>query len=397
MLAPLEEAGIRAWLDLHAIDGGLSYGPEIVAGIQHAHAVILMCSAAALRSRNVRQEIHLAWRYARPYLPLLLEPVTFPDEIAYWLEGAQWIEVLDHSTQQWLPRVLRALSRVGVTPTGASSTDAADPELSPIQPAVRPAITNVPTPSTSFIGREPELAEIESLLTTHRLVTLTGAGGCGKTRLALEAGRDQLGRHSDGVWLVQLAALADPGLVPQAVAAVFDIREQPGQSLLDAVVAGVSRRDALLILDNCEHVIEACADLAARLCAEGSPLTVLVTSREPLGVSGEMVYHVPVLTFPDVDPRDALSECSPIRCYAAVRRAGGTGQAWLYVDARQCGFARSDLSATRWHSARARVSGRACQRARGRANRSPLNGPLPTAHQRAARCAAASADASTGD
>ena len=88
---------------------------------------------------------------------------------------------------------------------------------------------------------------------------------------------------------------------------MFDIREQPGQSLLDAVVAGVSRRDALLILDNCEHVIEACADLAARLCAKGSPLTVLVTSREPLGVSGEMVYHVPVLTLPDADPRDALA------------------------------------------------------------------------------------------
>ena len=113
MLAPLEEAGIRAWLDLHAIDGGLSYGPEIVAGIQHAHAVILMCSAAALRSRNVRQEIHLAWRYARPYLPLLLSPSPSPMRSPIGWKARSGLRS-DHSTQQWLPRVLRALSRVGV-------------------------------------------------------------------------------------------------------------------------------------------------------------------------------------------------------------------------------------------------------------------------------------------
>lgn len=110
----LESAGARMWIDRHKIDGGMTYGPEIVHGIRECKVLMLMCSDAAMRSRNVKQEILLAWKYELPYLPVLLEPVSFPEQLQYWLEGCQWIEVLDFPPAQWMPSVLRALAHAGV-------------------------------------------------------------------------------------------------------------------------------------------------------------------------------------------------------------------------------------------------------------------------------------------
>jgi non-specific serine/threonine protein kinase len=295
----LEAAGVRAWFDQRAIEGGTDYGPEIVHGIRHAQAFILMCSPASLASKNVRQEIHLAWHYGRPYLPLTIEPVTLPDDVIYWLQGTQRIDILDHPEHEWLPRILRALVRFGAVASETSQPMARAHAVAAAETATAP-ITNLPAPTTSFIGRGDELLAIGELLRGHRLVTLTGAGGAGKTRLAIEIGRDHLGRFSDGVWLVELAALTEPALVPQAVADVFGIREQPGQELLAAIAAALARREALLILDNCEHLVEAAGALAAQLLVHAPALKLLVTSREPLNVTGEALYRVPTLTLPDV-------------------------------------------------------------------------------------------------
>jgi non-specific serine/threonine protein kinase len=156
----------------------------------------------------------------------------------------------------------------------------------------------LPVPLTSFIGRGPELAELQRLLGGTRLLTLTGAGGVGKTRLALEGARRLAGEYPDGVWLVELAALTDSGSVPQAVADVFGVREQPGRALRETLLAALRNRRLLLVLDNCEHLVQACAELAEALLRTCPELHVLAASREPLRVPGETTWRVPSLDLP---------------------------------------------------------------------------------------------------
>jgi predicted ATPase/DNA-binding winged helix-turn-helix (wHTH) protein len=158
---------------------------------------------------------------------------------------------------------------------------------------------NLPQQLTSFIGREKEIAQIKELLGTTRLLTFIGAGGCGKTRLALQVAGDLLESYPDGIWLVELAALAEPELVPQTVANVLGLKEQPGESLTQTLTKYLASRHLLLVLDNAEHLLAACAefaDVALRRCAQ---LIILITSRERLGMAGELTYRVPSLSVPD--------------------------------------------------------------------------------------------------
>lgn len=157
---------------------------------------------------------------------------------------------------------------------------------------------NLPTQLTSFIGREREIAEVKRLLPENRLVTLTGAGGGGKTRLALQVGAEVIDRYPDGVWLVELASLAESALVPQTAIKAFGLRPRPGQTALEALFEHCETRRLLLILDNCEHLIDACAGLAEELLVECPGVGLLATSRETLGVPGEMVWSVPPFSLP---------------------------------------------------------------------------------------------------
>jgi predicted ATPase/transcriptional regulator with XRE-family HTH domain len=157
---------------------------------------------------------------------------------------------------------------------------------------------NLPAPLTSFVGREQEMDDVKRLLEAHRLVTLTGTGGCGKTRLALHVAAELVDQFPDGVWLVELAPLADPNLVGRTIAAAVDIQERPDRPLRDTLVDALRSRRLLLILDNCEHVIETCARLADALLRGCPDLRILGTSREALGVDGEVPWRVPSLRTP---------------------------------------------------------------------------------------------------
>ncbi len=170
---------------------------------------------------------------------------------------------------------------------------------------------NIPARLTNFVGREDERRWLESQLTTGpRVVTLTGSGGAGKTRLALEAATDVMRRFEDGVWFVELGGLGRPDLVPNQVASVLQVREQRGRSIVDEVIDRLRGARALLVLDNCEHVIAAAAALVGTLLQACTSLRVLATSREPLGVGGEVRLPVPPLAVPDVDDTAALEEIS---------------------------------------------------------------------------------------
>ncbi|HKV44222.1 MAG TPA: AAA family ATPase, partial [bacterium] len=181
---------------------------------------------------------------------------------------------------------------------------------------------NLPHPVSSFVGRDREIAEVTRLISTSRLVTLTGAGGCGKTRLALRVAAAVLEAYPDGVWLVELAALADPALVLQSVASAVGVREVSGHPLPAAVVEHLRAKKLLLLVDNCEHLVEACAQAARTLLNACPELRVLATSQEVLGIPGEVAWRVPSLSLPDVcgdsDIR-ALAECEAVRLF--VERA----------------------------------------------------------------------------
>jgi len=177
----------------------------------------------------------------------------------------------------------------------------AAPGLSREFPALRSAAerpTNLPLQVTSFVGRERELHDVRRLLGVGRLVTLVGVGGTGKTRLMLQAATEDVERHADGVWLVELAPVRDPALVVQEVASALGVREQPGLPLIGVVTDYLRAKGLLLLLDNCEHLIAAAADLAQALLAGCPKLRILATSREPLGDAGEAIYPVPSLALP---------------------------------------------------------------------------------------------------
>ena len=172
---------------------------------------------------------------------------------------------------------------------------------SPSSETPRRQPTNLPLELSSFVGREKEVAEVKRLLGDNRLVTLTGPGGCGKTRLALAVAFEVVEDFGEGAWWVGLAPLSDPTLVPQAVAQALEVHEQPGFSLTETLADALRNKRLLLILDNCEHLIEACARFAHTLLTSCRHLRILATSRETLGVAGEADWRVPSLTLPEVE------------------------------------------------------------------------------------------------
>jgi predicted ATPase/DNA-binding SARP family transcriptional activator len=178
---------------------------------------------------------------------------------------------------------------------------------------------NLPAQATPFIGREKGLDQIKQCLAKHRLVTLTGSGGIGKTRMAIQAAREVVADYPQGAWLAELAPVADPRLVPQAVAAVWDVREEQGRPLQVTVADYLCEKTLLLVLDNCEHVIDASSQLVGYLLQRCPGLRILATSREALGVAGEFIMCVPSLSLPPSRPasRETLQGSEAVRLFVS--------------------------------------------------------------------------------
>ena len=177
---------------------------------------------------------------------------------------------------------------------------------------------NLPTQLTSFIGREKEIEEMKQAILDHRLVTLTGVGGTGKTRLSLQVAADLLDQFPDGVWFVELASITNPDLLPQTILAAFGVVDQPGLTPLQLLLDYLLEKRLLIILDNCEHLIAASAILTDKLLNHAHSLKILATSREALGVKGEMSWHVPSLSLPDIKhlpPIEGLSQYEAVSLF----------------------------------------------------------------------------------
>lgn len=187
---------------------------------------------------------------------------------------------------------------------------------------------NLPLQLTSFVGRGAEIDEVKRLVTESRLVTLTGAGGIGKTRLALEVATQLLGEYAQGVWLVEFGGLTEPGLVPETVVSALGFMIQPGLTPTESLVSLLSTRSLLCILDNCEHLIGTIAQLTDTLLKHCAELQILATSRDVLGVGGEVTWRVPSMATPDVLRAHALDElrrCETVQLFVQRARAARPG------------------------------------------------------------------------
>ncbi len=185
-----------------------------------------------------------------------------------------------------------------------------------VPPAPAMPVHNLPTQLTSFVGREQELAELGKLIGEARLITLTGTGGAGKTRLATEFAASVLERFAQGAWLADLAGITDPDLVAAQVMEALGVRQDGDLPPVEALRFRLRSAELLLVLDNCEHLLDACAELAAALLASSPGLRVVATSREPLGIAGEVRYQVPPLAVPpDEAEADVAARAPAVRLF----------------------------------------------------------------------------------
>lgn len=187
-------------------------------------------------------------------------------------------------------------------------------------------VHNLPTPLTSFIGREKESADVGRALEQYRLVTLIGPGGTGKTRLAIQVATELLTVFIDGVRFVELAPISDPNLLPQTVAGVLGLREEPGKPIYRTISDHLRNKDMLLVLDNCEHLVDAAATLVTHLLTHCSHLKILTSSREALSITGEAPYFVPTLALPPIGSRyfppiETLTQYEAVRLFIARAKA----------------------------------------------------------------------------
>lgn len=175
---------------------------------------------------------------------------------------------------------------------------------------------NLPIHVTSFVGREKEIIEVKQLFSTARLLTFTGSGGTGKTRLSLHVAAEMLDTFKNGVWFIELAPLSDPALVPFTAASVLGLRDEPGRPLMSTLLDWLRDKESLLILDNCEHLIDACAKFADQVLHASPTMRILATSREALGIAGESIYRVPTLPAPNPEEKIRIEQ---LEQYDAVR------------------------------------------------------------------------------
>jgi predicted ATPase/Tfp pilus assembly protein PilF len=326
----LQQAGVSVWIDEAEIDPAELWSQEILAAVDACSVLLLLLSPASVTSKQVAREVTLASERNKPILPLLLEPTAVAGPVAYHLAGVQHLELFGADPEATLPALLRALARLGVAaaveakPAETGAMPAPGPTVPPAAQSAEPraqsgrtAAHNLPEPLTSFIGREKEIAAVRERLSHSRLLTLTGAGGTGKTRLALQVAGELVAEYPDGVWLVELASLADPALVPQEVARALEVREEPGRPLIETLLGALRPRELLLVLDNCEHLVDACAELAHTLLRASPGVRLLATSRQALGVPGESLFRVPSLSAPAPPPPpvEQLTQYEAVRLF----------------------------------------------------------------------------------
>jgi len=221
-------------------------------------------------------------------------------------------------------RCVKSLQEFGIEPSDQtkellenlkSGKEVPKPTSVSIKLSTKESSSNVPIPLTSFIGREKELKDIKRFLSDSRLVTLTGPGGVGKTRLAIQTAHDLSKKYKDGVFWVSLVSLSDDNLIPQEIAQTINVRENPQEKLIETLKTHLKSKELLLVLDNCEHLIRACAQYAEQLLGASPKLRILATSIEALGLFNETIWQVPSLPLPEIQQEFSVKK---LREFASI-------------------------------------------------------------------------------
>jgi predicted ATPase len=319
----LEAAGINCWISPRDIAPGEDWPTAIAKAISQNRIMVLVFSAHSNSSEDVGRELILAAKNKLVIIPFKIENVDPEPGKQYYLARTHWLEALNPPTREQLSALLDCVKGL-IQPSEIPGEAEVQPTPSSL-PGNRQHIktldtfsNNLPVQLTSFIGREKEIAEVKRLLNEKRLVTITGPGGIGKTRLSLQVAADLLASFPDGVWLFELAPLADPALVLQTVTTALGLREERDRLLLDILTDYLRAKDVLLVLDNCEHLVEAAAQLTTSLLRACPRLHIIASSREALGVPGEMPYRVPPLAIPDarqLPPVEALAKYEAVELF----------------------------------------------------------------------------------
>jgi predicted ATPase len=327
----LENAGVRCWIAPRDIPSGYDWSAAIPPAIDACRAFVLIFSAHANASKQVTREVHVAQGGAgRPVIPFRIDAVEPAGALRYLLSGLHWLDATadPHASVGALVERVRRLFEE------ASSSPDDSPKHDEIQ-------SNLPNEVDRFFGRDGELAEFAEAIREHRLVTIVGAGGVGKTRLALRLGRGMRREFPDGVRLAELGQIRDAALVAPQVAGAIEAAEAPGTPLTDTIVSALGSKRLLLVIDNCEHVLDASAALVSNLIAEAADVHILCTSRQPLGTVAERVCRLEPLALPKVTRHaptiDELNASPAVRLF--LDRAGSATTVSLGTEAARAAVA----------------------------------------------------------
>ncbi len=318
--AKLEEMGIACWIAPRDAVAGVDYPGQLVDAITAARVLVLILSSRAMQSRQVRSEVERAFSKGIAIVPLRIEDVAPSTDFEYLIGSVHWLDAFAGPLEDKFGDLVSAVHGALAGETAA-------------RPELRANPTNLPAQVNRLIGRDIDVAAIEERLANDRLVTVTGAGGVGKTRIAVEVGRLLLATWRDGVWFVQLAAIADPSLVTNAVAQGLGTPEGADRPLREMLFEHLKDKRLLLLLDNCEHVIAEAGSLVSATLAHCAEVQVLATSRESLKVGGEWTYRLPSLGVPPLDGTMTAEQAVAIPAIALfVERARAADARFVLAD-----------------------------------------------------------------
>lgn len=288
----LERAGLQCWIAPRNGTPGVAYASFLVDAIAAARVVLVVFSRSANRAAGVLNEIELAYNRKRPLLTVRIDGSKPRGSTEFYLLSAHWFDAFRAPETEiaTLPDVVRTVLRAAKKRRSTTARE-------PLEAATATPRGNLPAAAGNLFGREADLTSVVRALGDSRVVTLWGSGGVGKTRLALAAAAHI--EAPGGAWFVDLVPARDAASLPTAVATVFGIREEQGRPLIATLADALAPRNALLVLDNCEHVIDACAALVDDLSRAAPQLRFLCTSREPLAIAGETVHRVEPLSLPE--------------------------------------------------------------------------------------------------
>ncbi len=301
----LEENGVRCWLAPRDPVPGIPYGRQIVDAIAAARLLLLIFSSHANESRAVINEVELASSSGKVIIPVRVEDVTPSKDLAFYVNAVHWFDAFGIAPKEETSALLRHVS----------GFLAQEPQLKdlagdfPPRRSVAAFPNNLPLQVTSFHGREDDIREIKGLLPDHHLVTILGAGGVGKTRLAIQSGAELLDQFDDGVWIADLAPINEQQLVAKVVAQALGVKQSEGLLDNDSIARGLKHKRLLLILDNCEHLLDPVARLVDAIDRQCSEVRIIATSRQALDVSGEKVFRLSSLAVPE-PPRDRIPDAA---------------------------------------------------------------------------------------